>query len=61
MGRVTCMAFLGLKPEGKYCFVHRGGLALLCSDRPTSDLRNFSFKICVNYFLLRIFSSFSVG
>jgi len=47
MGRVTFMAFLGLKPEGKYCFVHRGGLALLCSDRPTSDLRNFSFKICV--------------
>jgi len=28
---------------------------------PRINQRYFSFKICVNYFLLRIFSSFSVG
>ncbi len=41
------MAFLGLKPEGRYCLVRYGGLALLCADRSTYDLRVFSIEICV--------------
>jgi hypothetical protein len=46
-GGDACMAFLGLKPEGKYCFVHRGGLALLRADRSTYDQRVFSIEIRV--------------
>jgi hypothetical protein len=46
-GGDACMAFLGLKLEGKYCFVRYGGLAHLCVDRSTYDQRVFSVIICV--------------
>jgi hypothetical protein len=30
-GGDACMAFLGLKPEGRYCLFRYGGLVLLCA------------------------------
>jgi len=46
-GGDACMAFLGFQPEGKYCFVRYGGLALLSADRSTYDQRVFSEIICL--------------